>query len=184
MIEAIKRGDEFAFEQAFINFRGKVYGYFIKKTRSTEDARDLLQITFLKLWQYRSSLSPEYLLDQQLFRIARTVFIDYLRKQNHYVSIDEYSDQYLHGTALHTYNSTEFDLRSRIGSALASMPALRKKIFELNRLQGFTYQEIAQHLSITVKSVDNNLFKALKHLRKTVLLLSIFYYFVSHSLTH
>ena len=57
MIEAIKRGDAFAYEQAFVQYRDKVYFYFLKKTRSSEDAKDLLQITFLKLWKYRNSLS-------------------------------------------------------------------------------------------------------------------------------
>src|SRR3954447_8089347 len=82
MIEAIKRGDAFAFEQAFLRHRDKVYFYFLKKTQSAEDAKDLLQITFLKLWQYRQSLSEDYLLEQHLFQIAKTVFIDHLRRQN------------------------------------------------------------------------------------------------------
>ena len=73
----------------------------------------------------------------------------------------------------HAYISTDFDLRSRLGNALSSMPALRKKIFELNRLHGYSYQEIARELSITVKSVDNNLAKTIKFLRKTVLLFII-----------
>ena len=60
----------------------KVLSYFLKKTKSPEDAKDLVQTTYLKLWQYRASLSNDFLLDQHLFHIARTVFIDYLRKQN------------------------------------------------------------------------------------------------------
>src|SRR5689334_22632338 len=82
MIEAIKRGDNFAYEQAFVQYREKVYFYFLKKTKSPEDAKDLLQTTFLKLWKYRHSLSENYLLEQHLFQIARTVFIDYLRHEN------------------------------------------------------------------------------------------------------
>jgi RNA polymerase sigma factor (sigma-70 family) len=169
MIAAIKRGDEIAFQRAYEEHRGKVYGYLLKKTRCPEDARDLLQTTFLKLWKYRESLSTDYLLEQHLFHISRTVFIDHLRKQNRATKVQDLSENITPAASTHTYIPNDFDLRSRLGNALSSMPALRKKIFELNRLHGYSYQEIARELSISVKSVDNNLAKAIKYLRKTVL---------------
>lgn len=166
MIEAIKRGDAFAYEQAYVQYRDKVYFYFLKKTSSADDAKDLLQITFLKLWQYRGTLSCEYLLDQHLFYIARTVFIDYMRKQNKICHLQKKVLEKTEKAPAYVYSSTEFDLETRLRSALSSMSELRKKVFVLNRLQGYSYKEIAQLLSISVKSVDNNLTKALKHLRK------------------
>jgi RNA polymerase sigma-70 factor (ECF subfamily) len=173
MIDAIKHGDEFAFEQAYIAYRARLYGYFLKKVKDPEDARDLLQVTFLKLWRYRHSLSTEYLLEQHLFKIARTVFIDHLRKQNRRSKLRDARNGQVAASPHYDYVSTEFDVRSRLGSALSTMPELRKKIFELNRIQGFSYQEIAQLLSISVKSVDNNLTKALRYLRKTMIFLTL-----------
>ncbi len=82
MIDAIKHGDEHVFEQVYVLYRGKLFAYFLKKTNSEEDAKDLLQTTFSRLWQYRKSLCEDYVLEQHLFQIARTVFIDYLRKEN------------------------------------------------------------------------------------------------------
>jgi len=166
MIEAIKRGDTFAFEQAFLRHRNKVYFYFIKKTQSAEDAKDLLQITFLKLWQYRSSLSENYLLEQHLFQIARTVFIDHMRGQNKLAKVQKTAQENLETNPTYIYTSMEFDLQSHLKVALSSMPELRKKVFELNKLQGYSYKEIAEQLSISVKAVDNNLAKALRQLRK------------------
>jgi RNA polymerase sigma-70 factor (ECF subfamily) len=174
MIDAIKRGDEFAFEQAYIAHRSRVYGYFLKKAKNPEDARDLLQVTFLKLWQYRRSLSTEYLLEQHIFHIARTVFVDHLRKQNRRSKMREAVERGINPSSQYAYISTEFDLRSRLGSALSTMPELRKKIFELNRIEGFSYQEIARLLSISVKTVDNNLTKALRYLRKAMLFVAFF----------
>jgi RNA polymerase sigma factor (sigma-70 family) len=169
MIEAIKRGDAFAFEQAFVKHRDKVYFYFIKKTSSAEDAKDLLQITFLKLWQYRHSLSEEYLLEQHLFQIARTVFIDHMRRQNKLAKVQRTVEEIKRPFI---YTSDEFDLQSHLKEVLSCMPELRKKVFELNRLQGYSYKEIAELLSISVKSVDNNLTKALRQLRKVFIILA------------
>jgi RNA polymerase sigma-70 factor (ECF subfamily) len=58
------------------------------------------------------------------------------------------------------------------------MPEMRKKVFELNRLQGYSYREIAELLSISEKAVDNHLTKAVKQLKKILpllVLLSICY---------
>jgi len=172
MIEAIKRGDAFAYEQAFVQYRDKVYFYFLKKTRSSEDAKDLLQITFLRLWKYRHSLSEDYLLEQHLFQIARTVFIDYIRHENKVVKVQRTVNERFEQNS-RIYTPTDFDLQAHLIKALSSMPQLRKKVFELNRLQGYSYKEIAEILSISVKAVDNNLSKALKQLRKIFLLLVV-----------
>lgn len=117
------------------------------------------------MWKYRHSISPEYLLDQHLFHIARTVFIDHLRKQNRQYRLQEALER-SHDVFSPTYVYMEFDLRARLLSVLSTMPELRKKIFELNRVQGYSYKEIADQLSISVKAVDNNLAKALRQLRK------------------
>jgi len=171
MIDAIKQGDAFAFEQAYIQYRQKVFAYFLKKTSSQEDAKDLLQITFLKLWKYRSSLNKEYLLEQHLFHIARTVYIDHVRKENKAIKIKNIISS---TTAEACYTNTEFDVNTGLQTALSTMPELRKKVFQLNRLQGYSYREVAEMLSISVKAVDNNLTKALRQLRKAFMLLMIF----------
>lgn len=178
MIEAIKRGDAFAYEQAFVQYRDKVYFYLLKKTKSPEEAKDLVQTTFLKLWKYRHSLSEEYLLEQHLFQIARTVFIDYMRKQNKLVKLKNKVNEKYEKTPHYIITSTEFDLEMRLQQALSLMPELRKKVFELNKLQGYSYKEIAKLLSISVKAVDNNLAKALRQLRKILTLL--LFVFVNH----
>ncbi|MGI8950787.1 MAG: RNA polymerase sigma factor [Chitinophagaceae bacterium] len=174
MIEAIQQGNENAFEQAYVLHREKIYFYFLKKTKSCEDAKDLLQTTFLKLWRYRKSLSPDFLLEQHLFQIARTVFIDYLRKQNKHSELLNTLTKNPNNFS-YTIITSEFDTAKNLHSALSSMPALRKKIFELIRLQGYSYKEVAALLSISLKSVDNNLTKALKQLRKISLIFILFF---------
>ncbi len=173
MIEAIKKGDTFAFEQAYLQSYKKVYAYFFKKSGSAEDAKDLLQITFLKLWKYRESLSPHFLLDQHLFQIARTVYVDYLRRQNRLSKTEPLKPDSPESISSYVYVSTEFDTKARLQAALSAMPVLRKKVFELNRFEGYSYREIAELLSISVKAVDNNLAKALRQLRKALLIIML-----------
>jgi RNA polymerase sigma factor (sigma-70 family) len=170
MIDAIKNGDVGAFETFYILNRERLYNYFLKKVKSEEDAKDLLQVTFAKLWQYRKSLSPAYLLDQHLFHTARTVFIDYLRTKNKLQKV-KFSVSLNTNTKQSEDYMNEFDMRARFLKMLSEMPALRRRIFELKKIEGYSYKEIAAILSISVKDVDNNLVQAIKYLKMIELLL-------------
>lgn len=182
LILAIQQGNESAFEDAYLQWRTKGYYYFFRKTNSEEDAKDLLQTTFLRLWQYRQSLNAEYSLDQQLFHIARTVFIDYIRKANKQEEMKIEVNRKLELDSLENYQSMAFDTKNRIQKILSSMPILRKKVFEMHKMEGYSYKEIAQILSISEKSVDNHLSKSIKQLRKlfifTALLTDHIYRFI------
>lgn len=151
-----------SFNHAWIQRHEKVYFYFLKKTKSEEDAKDLLQTTFLKLWQYRTSLSEKYNLDQHLFSIARTVFIDYLRSQSKLAKVAATADD----SAEEPSQLPGVEEQQSLQQALARMPATRKNVFVLHRLHGYSYKEVAEQLSISVKAVDNHLAKALKQLKK------------------
>lgn len=180
LIAAIKHGDETAFEQAYTIWRKKGFYYFLRKTTSEEDSKDLLQNTFLKLWQYRSSLSLEHSLDEQLFRIARTVFIDYLRKSNNLSKTKDQLSQDLVRAGSENSQTFEFDTKARLNQLLDAMPFIRKRVFELHKLDGYSYKEVAESLGINEKSVDNHLAKAIKVLRKSFILFFLFILISSH----
>ena len=172
MVAAIKNGDELAFQQAFFLYQKKLHAFFLKKCCSGDDASDMVQTVFLKLWQYRGSLNEEYELGQHIFQIARTVFIDYLRRQNkHAYSLREdltTIPQPAGGSV-----ADLFDIRQKLGLALQEMPEMRKRVFELSRIEGYSYLEIATLFSISVKSVDNHVSKAVRHLRKVFVWVSV-----------
>ncbi|PST82041.1 hypothetical protein C7T94_14590 [Pedobacter yulinensis] len=163
---AIKYGDEAAFEQVYQQFRRKGYYYFLRKTNSAEDAKDLLQTTFLRLWQYRHIINPDFSIDNQLFYIARTVLIDHIRKANRQEEISLTVHAGLQRKEEENFQAMEFDVRRRVEVILGTMPELRSKVFRLHKIEGYSYKEIAQLLEISEKSVDNHLSKALRKLRE------------------
>lgn len=80
-INALKTGSEAAFKAVFESSWDKVYHYLWNKTRDVEQAKDLTQLVFIKLWRYKHSLSDELPLDKQIFRKTKQVFIDWLRQE-------------------------------------------------------------------------------------------------------
>src|SRR5882757_7598702 len=77
----IRKGDEAAFLAAYQLYHAKLYGYFLRKTKSVEVSGELVQLAFIKLWRSRGHLRDDLPLSQQLFRIARTTLIDLLRRK-------------------------------------------------------------------------------------------------------
>lgn len=168
----IRDGDEFAFKQLYETYKEKVYNYFVKKINSQDDAEDLLQNTFLRLWKYRKSISGEYLIDQHLFHIARTVFIDYTRSQNKVQRIKIAAVNISQSGMAAQETCLE---RKSIERILKNMPELRRQAFILHKIEGYSYKEVADRLSVNVKSIDNNIARALKQIRKAMLVFFIFF---------
>ncbi|CAL1517991.1 sigma-70 family RNA polymerase sigma factor [Chitinophaga sp. MM2321] len=166
---AIRQGDRVIFETVFQEYYEKLYLYVLHKTNSRYIAEECTQLTFIKLWQYRASLSEELSISIQLFRIARTTMIDQLRKKTT-VALPIYDisagDEIWGG--LH-----EKELNSQLVQVLQKMPPVRKKVFEMSRFKGMSAREIAAELSISVKAVEYHITQAIKYLRNHIALLPL-----------
>jgi RNA polymerase sigma-70 factor (ECF subfamily) len=168
LIHHIINSDKSAFEKAFLDWQSKVYYYFISRTRDDDFAEELTQMTFIKLWEYREGLSTEFDFDTQLFRIARTVMIDAIRERERRKRLlSEFQTE--HNT-IEPFFSTHNEAQSDFNNSLNDLPAVRKKVFVLNRLHGFSYKEIAATLNISDRTVEKHISLALKQLKRIMTL--------------
>ncbi len=81
LLKQTAAGDEKAFQQLFIAYWDKLYANALHLIKSPEAARDLTQEVFIKIWLKRENLSDVLLFEPWLYRVAKNVFIDHLRKQ-------------------------------------------------------------------------------------------------------
>lgn len=172
----MKTGDQFIFEEVFRQHHEKIYFYVLGKTGSPYLAEEAAQLTFIKLWEYRSSLSETHSLFTQIFRIARTTMIDLLRKQENQASLANESPQATMASANAVWEPVmEKELKSRLIQALDQMPPVRKRVFTMSRMDGMSLKEIAATLSLSVKTVEGHISLAIKQIRNhlTIFLLII-----------
>ncbi|MNK11444.1 putative RNA polymerase sigma factor FecI [compost metagenome] len=161
-IQNIKKGDHVSFEIVFKLCHKKVYAYFLKKTAAEDLAQELTQLAFIKLWNFKHTLSEVHELDHQLFRIAKTTLLDYFKKlandernlKLYYNRISEEADD----------QNQNFETNQQLEVALSQLPPTRKKVFILNRLQGYSYKEISEQLSISPRTVEKHISLATKQL--------------------
>jgi RNA polymerase sigma-70 factor (ECF subfamily) len=170
-IAAIQKGDETVFELVYERHHEKLYFYILKKTSSAYIAEEVVQLAFIKLWTYRRSLSFEVPLEAQIFRIARTSLIDLLRKNANQRSLLENYKDIVPVEGENVMSSLmKKEMSERISSLIEEMPAVRKKVFKLSREGGLSNKEIAEQLSLTPKNVENHISKAIKQIKKALLI--------------
>jgi RNA polymerase sigma factor (sigma-70 family) len=158
----LKAGDHKVFKKIYDQWSRKVYFYYVKKTGNDDVSRELSQQVFIRLWRYRETISVEYTLDQQLFRKARQIYIDWLRaeatRRKHFADATHIEDE--------ASIPADMETRDSIEQSLKHLSPKRRKVFELKHVHGYSYKEIAEVLGISVSTVDNHLLKAASQLRK------------------
>ncbi|NOU37489.1 MAG: RNA polymerase sigma-70 factor [Ferruginibacter sp.] len=174
-IQAIQNNNNAAFEKLYAQQHEKLYFYILNKTNSKYIAEEVVQLSFIKLWNYRKSLNPEIAIEAQLFRIAKTVLIDLLRKNN------TSKKGILHLTEKIQTKPDDIledldtkDLNKNIYTIVENLPPIQKKVFKLSRNEGLSHREIAEKLSLTPKNIENHITKAIKQIKKGLGIVKLF----------
>jgi RNA polymerase sigma-70 factor (family 1) len=166
----IKEGNLRAYYKVFEEYHVKLYRYIYKHTQSSYYADEIVQLSFIKLWEKRAGLSEEYSISTQLFRIAKSILIDLLRKEK-IRDTQELSDMFISGSLQEEGFIMKEDLRLVL-AAIEELPPQSRQVFKLSRLQDLSHKEISAQLSISPKTIEAHISKALKFLRKS---LSVFF---------
>lgn len=165
-LEELQNGNPLAFEKLFDQFYEPLCKYAYTILRDMDDAEDVVQSTFFKLWDQRHTLSIESSLNSYIYRIVHNNSINIIRQQSNH---QEHNENWLK-TATKELNTTIEDieakeLQSAINQALENLPPQCKKVFMMSRMDQMAYSEIAKELNISPKTVENHIAKALKLLR-------------------
>jgi RNA polymerase sigma-70 factor, ECF subfamily len=158
--------DERTFETLFrSNFSGLcrfAKGY----VKNEGAAREIAQDAFVSLWEKRDSIDLTKQVKSYLSVTVRNKCLNYLRDHKKFSS-DLLALEDLPGEALFDQpdKMVEMEIRIRIDQAIDELPEKCREIFRLNRFGNMKYKEVAEHLGISVKTVETQMSKALQHMR-------------------
>ena len=157
-IKELQRGSYSDFNNLYNLYVDRLYGFVYNLTRSSDMTEEIVQEVFLKVWQIREHISPDYSFQSLLFTIAKNKFLNSLRKQVELYSYDEYITQFDNASYLENIIGAKSKLTSR-----------QKEIFELSKEENLSNREIALRLHISEQSVRNQLSCALKVMREELI---------------
>ncbi len=168
LVERIKEGDREAFMEITRIYQKKVYLLAYSYLRNNEDALDIVQETFLRLYQKVDMFRSEKNFQTWLLQIAKNLCIDYYRK-NYSRSKDYQSDKNIEEVNVPVQNDqdshTYCDLKRVFGECLDRLTEKQRLIFVIKHYNNLEYKEIAQILRISVGTVKSLHFKAVQNLR-------------------
>lgn len=163
----IKLGDQQAFELLFRKFYVRLCAFSNKFLNDPEEAQEIVQEAFTKIWEGREDIDPEDSLKAYLFKIAQNLSLNRLRKkevESRYIEI--YKLVYIEQQEFSSHESLMAkELEEHIALSIDKLPTQCRKIFELSRNEGLKYREIADFLHISIKTVEVQMSKALRSLR-------------------
>jgi len=168
IVKRIINGDDTAFEIIFKKYYKKLCAYANRFMFSDEDAEEIVQEVFVKFWEKSDSIDPDSSVSAYLYR---SVYNTCLNEIKHRKVKDSYKQYAKNFYANISYNEIEEkEVQSEkiklILIAIDELPPRCSEIFKLSRFEGLRYQEIATHLSISLKTVEVQMGKALKVLRE------------------
>lgn len=160
------RLDQATFEMIFKDYFLALCSFAIKYTMDQDEAKDIVHQVFTNLWEKRADIHFDQSIRSYLFTSVHNRCLNYIRDKKKFIKDDlPQSDD-----ALVDYiNQSDFleaeELRKEIIAALAELPEGSRKIFKMSRFDGKKYKEIAEELNISIKTVETQMSKALKHMK-------------------
>ncbi|MCL2216065.1 MAG: sigma-70 family RNA polymerase sigma factor [Defluviitaleaceae bacterium] len=169
VIEACLGGDQECFTELVNRYKNLVYSIILRQTRDSEEANDIAQDVFLKIYKNLASYTPTFKFSTWVMRITGNHIIDRHRKRKlETVSYEEYIETGSTMTVTAPSPEAEFLRREqteRIGKIVADLPEMYKIPVVLYHQQGLSYQEISDRINEPLSKVKNRIFRGRKILK-------------------
>ena len=166
IIQLLGERNEQAFEKVFKSHFKNLLAYACTMLREEAAAEEVVQNVFYKIWERNEKLSISGSVTAYLYRAVHNESLNYIKHQK-VVSI--YQTQASNDMKVHTDTASRRvllkELEAKLQHALNDLPEQCRIIFQMSRFEELKYREIAEKLDISVKTVENQMGKALKVLR-------------------
>lgn len=163
LIEEFQGGDEFAFVSLYNRYKGPIFAFCYKMLDDRELARDVMQETFLRVYENRDRLSNTVAFKSWLFTIARNQCLNQLRKDRWQVPLENERDVVGRGDT----PISQLEKSERVALVTRHINELKadyREVIVLREYQNLSYEEIAAITRSTISAVKSRLFKARRKL--------------------
>jgi len=182
-LQAIRQGDKGAFEQLFKVHYASLCRYAYTFLKDAHEAEEAVQAVFMTIWERREALAVSISLKAYLYQMVQNKSLNQLKHEKVKDAYKEYNYAQMSQNHSHASHLTiQNELTERIERAIDELPEQCRKIFRMSRVDELKYNEIAEILEISPKTVENQMSKALKHLRERLAeyLIAVCLFFMFH----
>lgn len=165
-INFIKNGNEAAFEKIFKMYFKNLHAFAYTFTKDDVIAEEMVQNVFFKIWEKKDQLQIDDSLKAYLYRSVHNESLNHLKHLKIKTSFQiQYSGNMESSNQDASNQMMASELEDKIQKAINELPQQCRTIFQMSRFEHLKYQQIADQLNISIKTVENQMGKALKVLR-------------------
>ena len=167
LLEKIANGDPVAFKHFFDLYKERIYIFVKQIIHSQDDTEEIVQDTFLKLWQAAPNLLHIDKPGQYVYTIARNKTLNYIRKISRDKKLIQQVWQYQADYDNHLLETLQYrDMNQLVKGALNRLSTQKQLIYNMSREEGLSHAEIAYKTGLSQSRVKNILVEVLQHLRE------------------
>ena len=175
LIEQLKQGDESAFREIVETRQGLVYNTVLGLLQNAEDAEDVTQDVFIKVFESVHQFKGESAFSTWLYRVAVTTALEFLRKKKRkkrfafVTSLFGEDQNPLHDPPDFMHPGVQLDNRENariLMEAIRKLPENQRIAFTLHKVEGLSYQEVAEVMQTSVAAIESLIHRARQNLKK------------------
>jgi RNA polymerase sigma-70 factor, ECF subfamily len=166
LVTRIRQSDKDAFRLLYGRYSKKIYFFSLKYLGNNVESEELVQSVFINVWENRESLDATNSVKSYIYKAAVNYIYNYLKKRTIHA---RYMESQKHRDEVHSNHTDEQvlfnDLERSLNSVIGTLPLQQQTIFQLNHYEGLTHKEIALKLDLSVRTVENQMYRAQKTIR-------------------
>jgi len=167
LLQQLVAGEERAFDQLYHSHKRKLAGNLLRLLKSEELAEEVLQDLFLKIWDNRHKIDPDQSFRSYLFKVAHNMVFDLFRR----AARDKRLQAHLATATSELYSHIEEDIYRKeeyqlLQQTIDQLPPQRRRVFTLCKIEGKSYKEISEELSISHATINEHITKANQFLKQ------------------
>lgn len=168
LLSDLGAGKQSALNALYELYVNKVYGFVFKLVHDKEEAEDIVQNLFLRIWENRAIVSKVDSFDRYLFKMAKNAVFDSFDHKVIKAKFERNTKkQFSYDDSLEDKISAS-NLELLIAIEIEKMPVQRKKIFKMSREEGYSNNDIASITGLSLNTIESHMSLALKDLRKAM----------------
>ncbi|WP_347053336.1 RNA polymerase sigma factor [Flavobacterium olei] len=168
LIEALRSGDESAYAYLIETYHHKLCVYANSLVKNVYSAEDIVQNVFIRIWEQRTRLKTDHALKSFLYKLVYNEFIDLYRKNQSLFSLEKSYYEALNGIVNEDDSESFQRVLNVVNKEIQNLPPKCKQVFILSKKEGLTNIEIAEHLDVSIKTVEAQITKAFSILRSSL----------------
>ncbi|WP_303919487.1 RNA polymerase sigma factor [Draconibacterium sediminis] len=167
LVILIKREEEKAFQELFKRYAPRIFKFAHSYLKSKNDADELVQIIFIKIWEKRKMIDISQNIKSFIFKVSVNAIYDFMRQGKLKYTFPDYILNNQEDSENQTWNSIIYnETEQKLFNLVNELPQKQQEIFKLSKIEGLTNDEIAKQTGLSKRTVENHLYRAIAFLKR------------------